>query len=194
MSTPALQLMRNLALICLLSSLGCVPTEEPGDDDTADDDDSAAGDDDTAGDDDDAASNCEAPGPPYTIEFSGDYSGVFVFDDFACTDYNGDEWSLSYVNASGWQLRVVAGPLVEGETLSPESDPAKIDITLQNNSKQAVYSGRLSFGHVASIDVQRYQSPSGPCGYLSTEPLLSPGGSGGSISLGPQPLPFNCSN
>ena len=198
MATRHLYFLLLLLSTALLVCVGCAPADpDPGDDDddtAGDDDDSSAGDDDTAGDDDDDVSGCDAPGPPYTIEFGGDYTGSFEFDTFACTDYNGDEWSLSFGNSAGWQLRVVAGPLAEGETLGPDSDPAKIDITLQNNSKSAVYSGRMSLGHVASIEVQRYQSPGGPCGYLSTEPLASPGGSGGSISLSPQPLPFNCPN
>ncbi len=180
----------------LLLVAGCPPADVyPDDDDdiVSDDDDSAAGDDDTDGDDDTAAA-CDAPGAPYSIDFTGDYSGNFVFDTFACTDYNGDEWSLSFTNSAGWQLRVVAGPLAEGETLGPGSDPAKIDITLQNNSKQAVYSGRLSLGHQASIEVQRYQGPAGPCGFITSEALQAPGDGGGSISLSPQPIPFNCPN
>jgi len=188
------------ALSVLLASLvlaaGCPPSTDDDDDDSvSDDDDSAQGDDDTAGDDDDdTAGACDAPSGPYSIDFAGEYSGTFLFDDFSCTDYNGDEWSLSYINSSGWQLRVVAGPLVEGETLGPDSEPAKIDITLQNNAKQAVYSGRLSLGHVASVQVQRYQSPAGPCGFITSEALEAPGGGGGSITLSPQPIPFNCPN
>ena len=189
-------------LILVLVALGCPPMDDRlDDDDSSDDDDSAAGDDDdTASDDDDAASSCDAPAPPYTLELlTTDGEGVsstesLDFDALVCTDYNGDEWSISYSNASGWQLRVVAGPLVEGETLDGDDSPSKIDITLQNNSLQAVYSGRLSMGHPSSIDVQRYQSPAGPCGWLSTEPLQAPSASGGSVAISPQPIPFNCPN
>ena len=219
MATRAQHSLGTVILLLLIVGVGCPPSEDDLDDDTSDDDDSigdgcacsnsnfltqsacesaghtwSCGDDDDSQGDDDAASNCTAPAPPYTFEFSGDHSGTFVFDDFSCTDYNGDEWSVSYVNSGGWQLRMVAGPLAEGESLGPGTDPAKIDITLQNNSKQAVYSGGLSLGHVASVEVERYQSPSGPCGWLTTDPLLSPGAEGGSVSITPQPIPFNCPN
>ena len=153
-------------LILVLVALGCPPMDDRLDDaDSSDDDDSAAG----------ATESLD-------------------FDALVCTDYNGDEWSISYSNASGWQLRVVAGPLVEGETLDGDDSPSKIDITLQNNSLQAVYSGRLSMGHPSSIDVQRYQSPAGPCGWWSTEPLQAPSAGGGSVAISPQPIPFNCPN
>jgi hypothetical protein len=192
MATRSQPFLGALTLLLLFVAVGCPPVQETRDDDTIDDDDSAA-DDDSQGDDDTGAT-CSAPPPPYTFEFTGNHSGTFVFDDFACTDYNGDEWSLSYLNSSGWHLRVVAGPLAEGESLGPGTDPAKIDITLQNNSKQAVYSGRLSLGHVANIEVQRYQSPSGPCGWLTTDALQSSGPTAGSVSITPQPIPFNCPN
>ena len=189
-------------LLCLmLVFVGCPPADDRlDDDDSGDDDDSAAGDDDTTSDDDDAVSLCDAPASPYTFELViTDSAGVnstesLDFDGLACTDYNGDEWSISYSNSSGWQLRVVAGPLVEGETLDGDVTSSKIDITLQNNSLQAVYSGRLSMGHSSSIEVQRYQSPAGPCGWLSTEPLQAPSADGGSVAVGPQPIPFNCPN
>ena len=180
---------------------GCPPSDDDrDDDDSLDDDDSSVADDDTAADDDDTSSSCDAAGPPYTFELQisgaegGDSTEQVVFDGFACTDYNGDEWSISYSNASGWQLRVVAGPLAEGEVLDGTIAPSKIDITLQNNSLQAVFSGRLSLGHVSSIEVQRYQSPAGPCGWLTTEPLQAPSAGGGSVTISPQPIPFNCPN
>ncbi|MBJ93040.1 MAG: hypothetical protein CMP23_01045 [Rickettsiales bacterium] len=205
MSTLAPRLCFLFPLLSLLLLSGCGPDERVLDDDddsaVSDDDDSAAADDDDSpSDDDDAGGGCAAYGPPYTFELElvsseGESSTESVaFDGLSCTDYNGDEWSISYSNVDGWQLRVVAGPLAQGQTLSAEVANAKIDITLQNNSQQAVYSGRLSMGHLSSLEVQRYQGPEGPCGWLTTEPLPAPSAGGGSVAIGPQPLPFDCQN
>jgi hypothetical protein len=154
--------------------------ETPGDDDGADDD--------SAGDDDDGspADLCDEPGPPYSLQISGSMSAPVTFGTLTCTDYNGDEWSLSYGSDSGWILRVVAGPLAQGQELG-----SGIEISLLNNGKMAIFSGITDDGHVAAVTPERYEPPAAPCGTWTTATLVSPGDDG-SVDLGPQPIPFRC--
>ncbi len=172
----------------------CSPSRGDDDDSSAagDDDTSAAGDDDDSGqsgDDDDAVSSCDAPQPPYSLSLSGAASASIDVASVDCRDLSGDNWSVSYVNDLGWDIRFTAGPLVEGETLE-----TGISITVQNNGKVLSFSGRTQFDHVAAVEVLGFAPDEGryPCGYLTTEALLSP--TNEELSLAPQPLPFHCTS
>jgi len=164
------------------------PDCDGGDDDAttpADDDDDAT----TPADDDDSVTpaDCAQPGPPYVIDFAGTYSGARTFADFGCQDYGGDEWAVSYTSADGWQLRVVAGGIAQGAEITQD-----IQITLQNNGKQVVFSGRTEQGHVASFLAESYAPGYPPCGTWTTATLQSSGATPGSVDLSPQPIPFRC--
>jgi hypothetical protein len=170
-------------LFALAAVLAACPAVD--DDDSTDDDDSA-GDDDVAGDDDTAVA-CAQPGPPYTLEFTGDFAGNHTFDAFTCTDYNGDNWNLNYTSQDGWQLRLVVGPIAAGDNAG-----VSMDITLQNNAESASFSGRTSGGHVATLSIDDYETDvTPPCGSWTTDPIPAVAG-GTTIALTPQPIPFRC--
>ncbi len=172
-------------LVVLLVTPGCGREGElEDDDDASDDDDSGA-----VSDDDDATEDpCASPGPPYTVTLAGGTDQTLVFDTFECTDYNGDNWNLSYTNSDQWLMRLVVGPLVSDEAITHS-----IDITLIDQAQQeSIYGGRTADGHVASATAIAYDG-SPPCGEWTTEPLADRSAGGGpAVTLSVQPIPFRC--
>ena len=132
--------------------------------------------------------DCSAPPPPYTVEISGGLDHTIVLDEIVCSAFGNDTWSVSMSNSDEWLLRVVAGPVVDGEAISES-----IDITLvQQMPDGAIYAARSDDGHVASLAVEGYIGEA-PCGTWTTESLPDTSASGGaSVEIGPQPLAFRC--
>ena len=139
------------------------------------------------------ASECASPdtasaSAPLVLDVSGDQNISLSFDQFECEDYGGDNWKMSWTSSdSDWLLRVVAGPMVDGEVLD-----SGISITFMDVAAQAaVYSGNTMSGHDATLTPQGYIGSS-PCGSFTTAVLPATSSTGASMALSPQPIPFRC--
>lgn len=176
--------MRLWILLLCLGLLAC-PAGREDDDDVADDDDSASADDDddsVSADDDDSMA-CSVPAPPYALDVSGATAASIEFDNMLCTPYGGDYWAITFRTADdSWSLRLATGVLVEGEqTVDGNS------VSLRKPTEQLEFTSAQTTA-VVTIEVEAYGDS--PCGSFTVGALGD--NAGGTVEIGPQPVPFRC--
>ncbi len=177
------RLLLLLSLVPTLLLVACTePEPDPSDDDDVinigpdDDDDSVAA------DDDDAVADCNQPGPPYAIAFTGAVNETITFDQITCTPYGGDEYNVSLRNQT-WLFRFVGGPFTTGAEVT-----TGIDFDLQQPSDQQTH----NYGGSAGRVVLERAGDDGPlCGTFELDPLQSVNDAS-TVTLAGQPLPFAC--
>ena len=179
MKRPSWWILPALALIS-----ACPTGEDPEDDDAGDDD---GGDDDSTVSDDDSTEEpaCSTIPGPFTLQFGGGVTGAHTFDLTLCEPYGGDVWRLNYDDGAGWILRIVTGPLANGQTTSTGNS-----VSLISNAESLAFNGRADQGHVSAVTTEIYVGDVSPCGTWTTDPI--PGATTDAASLTPQPIPFVC--
>jgi hypothetical protein len=160
--------VRSLALVAVVAlglvASACGDSFTPG----QDDDDSAA-----------ATALCEAEGGGLELTFSGALSGVISFEEPACVSTD-SAWTATWPGADAWVLTLEAASPVEGELLTE-------GVVVQLTDGVTVYG---SDDGLNTLDVQRYEPPSAPCGLWTVNALDD--GAGAFITVAPQPAPLRC--
>ena len=182
----------------LLTALATLPSacgpedDDTGDDDAADDD-SAAVDDDSAADDDTTAvaddDTVELPATtlPFDLLLSGAANETVTFDSATCASYTGSNrldvtWESS---ATSWNLRLFVRDDFTGEGAYTGHNWVQL---LENFSGGRSFYAKTETGQAISVTIDGYGS-NGVWGTFTTDPLE---GSGGDVTIAPQPVAVWC--